>query len=94
MIINLGLLFTLPNEIHAIEKKVRNGKLSSCTMFENFSNKSHFSTIFALLKMTCLVTLFDSKFQLFKNFQNEPYLAFLMNFCPLVNVARFARDIE
>ena len=54
----------------------------------------HFPLIFVLLKLTCLVTLFDSKVQLFKNFKNEPFLAFLMNFCPLVNVARFARDIE
>ena len=46
----------------------------------------HFQTIFVILKVTCLVTLRFSK-----NRQNEPFLAFLTNFC---NVARFARNIK
>ena len=33
--------------------------------------------------LTCLVTLFDRKLQVFKNSTNWPFLAFLMNFCPL-----------
>ena len=39
---------------------------------------SHFLPIFVLLKITCLVIMFDCNFQVFKNF-----LAFLINFCPL-----------
>ena len=51
-----------------------------------------FPSIFAPLKVACLVTLFDHKLQVFINL---PFLAFLMNFCPLyVNVARFARNVE
>ena len=41
----------------------------------------HFPPIFVLLKLTCLVTLFDRKLQFFKNSPNWPFLA-LMNFCP------------
>ena len=44
------------------------------TMFENHSKLSHFNfwfwhflQIFVLLKVTCLVTLFDRKLQVFKN---------------------------
>ena len=43
-------------------------------MFENYSKCRililalwHFPSIFVLLKLTCLVTLFDRKLQLFKN---------------------------
>ena len=43
----------------------------------------HFTPIFDLLKLTCLVTLFDRKLQVSKTRQNGPFLAFLMNFCPL-----------
>ena len=32
--------------------------------------------------LTCLVTLFDRKLQLFKNSPNWLFLAFLINFCP------------
>ena len=38
-----------------------------------------FPPIFVLLKMTCLVTLFDRQLQVFKN----PFLALLMNSFPL-----------
>ena len=43
----------------------------------------HFPLIFVLLKLTCLVTLFDRKLQVSKNRQNGLLLTFLMNFCPL-----------
>ena len=45
-----------------------------------------FPPIFVLLKLTCLVTLFDQKLQVFfkkKTRQNEPFLAFFLNFWPL-----------
>ncbi len=41
------------------------------------------SANFVLLKLICLVTLFDRKLQVFKNSPNWACLAFLMNFCPL-----------
>ena len=43
----------------------------------------HFPSIFILLKLTCLVTLFDRKLDVFKNSPNWAFLAFLINFCPL-----------
>ena len=48
------------------------GSSSKCRIFFKFW---HFPTIFVLLKLTCLVTLFDRKLQ-------------------VVNVARFARNVE
>ena len=56
----------------------------------------HFPPIFVLLKMTCQVTLFDRKFQVFKN---SPKLTIFGIFNELlstqnVNVARFARNVE
>ena len=42
----------------------------------------HFQPIFVQLKLTGLVTLFDSKLKIFKIHQNWSFLAFLMNFCP------------
>ena len=42
----------------------------------------HFTPIFVQLKLTRLVTLFNCKLQFFKNLQ-RPFLALLMNFCPL-----------
>ena len=71
-------------------------------MFENYYKKSHFTklwhfpTIFVLLKVTCLVTLFDRKLQVFKNspkwtiFGIFIYLLSTQN----VNVACFARNVE
>ena len=51
----------------------------------------HFSPIFVLLKLTCLVTLFDRKLQFFKTiFGIFNYLLYIQN----VNVARFARNVE
>ena len=43
----------------------------------------HFPPIFVLLKLACLVTLFDRKLQVFKNSPKWTILAFLINFCPL-----------
>ena len=47
---------------------------SELTLFENYSKCRilifefwHFPPIFVLLKLTCLVTLFDRKLQVFKN---------------------------
>ena len=55
-----------------------------------------FSPFFVLLKVTCLVTLFDRKLQIFKN---SPKLTILCIFKQLlsnqiVNIARFARNVE
>ena len=57
-------------------------------------NFLHFPLIFVLYIKTFLVTLFDHKLQVFKTHQNERFLAIIGNFCPLVNVARFARNLE
>ena len=53
------------------------------TVFENYQKCLiwifrfwHFPLIFVLLKLTCLVSLFDRKLQVFKNRQNRPFLAF------------------
>ena len=56
----------------------------------------HFPPIFGLLKMTCLVTLFDCKLQVVKN---SPKLTIFCIFNELlstqnVNVARFARNVS
>ena len=56
----------------------------------------HFPPTFVLLKVTCLVTLFDLNIQIFKN---SPILAMFGIFNELlstqnVNVARFARSVE
>ena len=55
------------------------------TLFENYSKCRiwifefwHFPPIFFLLKLTCLVTLFDRKLQFFRN----SFWGFLINFCP------------
>ena len=51
-----------------------------------------FHRFLVLLKLTCLVTMFDSRFSKIR--QNGTFLPSIMNFCPLklnVNVARFAR---
>ena len=41
-----------------------------------------FPPIFVLLKLTCLVKQYD-RFSFSKTRQNGPFLAFLINFCPL-----------
>ena len=57
----------------------------------------HFPPIFVQLKLTCLVTLFDLKLQVFKKTrQNVPFLPFFYQllYSQNVNVARFARNVE
>ena len=73
------------------------------TLFESYSKCiiwifefCHFSPIFVLLKLTCLVTLIDCKLQVFKN---SPKCTIFGIFNQLlstqnVNVARFARNVE
>ena len=48
-------------------------------------------SIFVLLKLTCLVTLFDRKIQVFKK---SPKLKIFGIFYENVNVARYARNVE
>ena len=58
-------------------------KITQNVAFE-FFNFWRFPPIFVLLKMTCLVTLFDRKLQVFQKLAKMDYfLAFLMNFCLL-----------
>ena len=56
----------------------------------------HFPPIFVLLKLTCLVTLFDRKLQVFKNSSNWTILGIFNELLSTqnVNVARFARNVE
>ena len=42
-----------------------------------------FSNNFCLIKLTCLVTLFDHKLQVFKNLPKLTIFGILINFCPL-----------
>ena len=59
----------------------------------NFGN---FSQIFVLLKLTCLVTLFDRKLQVFKNSSKWTIFGIFNELLStqFVNVARFARNVE
>ena len=56
----------------------------------------HFPPIFFLLKVTCLVTLFDCKLQVFKNSPKWTIFAIFNQLFSTqnVNVARFARNVE
>ena len=63
-------------------------------MFENYSNCRIW--IFQILKVTCLVTLFDHKLQIYK--KSPKYTIFgifnqLLS-SQITNVARFARNVE
>ena len=78
-------------------------QLSTHTLFENYSKCRiwifefwHFSPIFVLLKLTCLVTLFDRKLQVFKNSPKWTIFGIFNLFLSIqnVNVARFARNVE
>ena len=55
-----------------------------------------FSPIFVLLKVTCLVTLFDRKLQIFKNSSKLTIFAIFNERLTTqnVNIARFARNVE
>ena len=78
-------------------------KIITDTVFENHPKSRilnfsimAFPAIFVLLKLTCLVTLFDRKLQVFKI---SPKLTLFGIFNELlstqnVNVARFARNVE
>ena len=80
-------------------------KITQNVAFE-FLTFWQFPQIFVLLKLTCLVTLFDRKLHVFKNSPNWPFLPFLITFCleyyivtllwstQNVNVARFDRNVE
>ena len=79
------------------------GKSNSSTLVENYSKCRiwtflfwHFPLIYVLLELTCLVTLFDCKFQ---DFKNSPKMTIFGIFNQLLstqikNIARFARNIE
>ena len=56
----------------------------------------HFPPIFDLLKLTCLVTLFDRKLQVFKNSLNWTIFDIfnLLLSTQNVNVARLDRNVE
>ena len=62
-----------------------------CTVFKNHSKCRiwifkfwHFPPIFVLLKLTCLVALFDRKLQIFENSSKLTIFSnFKMNFCPI-----------
>ena len=85
------------------KRKIRSTCTCKGTMFENYSKCRiwifefwHFQPIFVLLKLTCLVTLFDRKLQ---GFKNSPKWTIFGVFNSLlstqnVNVARFARNVE
>ena len=73
------------------------------TVFENYSKCRiwifqfwHFPPIFVLLNLTCLVTLFDRKLQVFKNSPNWTIFGIFNQLLSTqnVNVARFARNVE
>ena len=55
-----------------------------------------FSPFFVLLKLTCLVTLFDRKLQVFKKSPKWTILGIFNQLLSTqnVNVARFARNVE
>ena len=56
----------------------------------------HFPLIFVLLKLTCLVTLFDRKLQVFKSSPKWTILGIFNQLLSTqnVNVARFARNVK
>ena len=57
--------------------------LTHCLKISQFFFFWHFSPIFVLFKLTCLVTLFDRKLQIFENSPKWTIFAFLINFCQL-----------
>ena len=72
-------------------------------LFENYSNCRiwilefwHFPPIFVLLKLICLVALFDCKLQVFKNFPKWIIFGIFNELLStqFVKVARFARNVE
>ena len=65
-------------------------------MFKNHQKCPIFHLFLVLLKLTCLVTLFDCKLKVFKNSPNCTILGIFdkLLFTQNVNVARFARNVE
>ena len=80
------------------------GKVIQQVSFCNFASEASyvywdFPSIFVLLKLTCLVTLFDHKLQVFKNLQNLQKLTIFgipneLLVARNVNIARFARNVK
>ena len=71
-------------------------KIAQSVAFESL-NFWHFLPIFVLLRLTCLVTLFDSKLQVFKNSPKLTIFGILFNellSTQNVKIARFARNVE
>ena len=75
----------------------------SCIVFENHSKCliwvfqfRHFPLIFVLLRMTCLLTLFDRKLQIFRIFNKSTFLGIFNDLLSTqnANVIRFARKVE
>ena len=73
------------------------------TSFENYSKCHiwifsfwHFPPIFVILRLTCLVILFDRKIQVFKNSPKWTIFGIFNQLLSTqnVNVARFARNVE
>ena len=73
------------------------------TLFEKYSKCRigifkfwHFPPIFVLLKLTCLVTMFDRKLQVFKNSSKWTIFGIFNQLLSTqnVNVVRFARNVE
>ena len=74
---------------------------SYCSAFDQIPTKSRgtksqekYSVSFTSSPYIYLVTLFDPKFQIFKSSQSWRFLAFLTWPLNIVNVARFARNVE
>ena len=72
-------------EKHIVWKSANVSFGKICDVFKTYWNATHdlfeffnwhFSPIFVLLKLTCLLTLFDCKILFFKNSPNWPFLAF------------------
>ena len=70
-------------------------KITPNVVFD-FFQLCHFPSIFVIIKLACLVTLFDRQLQVFPTPPNGLFWAFGRKFWPLKNVnrARFARHVE
>ena len=83
--------------VSQIEPKAQCLKITQNVTFDYFQFW-HFLTIFVLLKMTCLVTLFDRKLQVFqkKSLNIDHFFGIFNKLLSTqnVNLARFARIVE
>ena len=98
---NESLIF--PLRIPSVIKEFYQEKEGISTVFENHPKCRiwifdfwYFLPIFVLLKLTCLVTLFDRKLQVFKNSPKWTIFGLFNELLSTqnVNVARFARNVE